>query len=173
MRRKPTWDPPSKSTSRAAAEPRSVRLCGWTLRLDFDRPAIFEFGIFDHDGNSVANDAIVRVVAVFNTPLVDHADVSADAAILVDDGPFDDAAAVNAQRGMVGTAGPLHIRRLVEIGTHDDRIANRDVLADDAAQADHAVFNDRSLPNAAAVGDQAALDLRTLDAVGGRKRARE
>ena len=80
----------------------------------------------------------------------------ADAAVLVDDRPFDDAPVADADRRLASASvGRQLLGRFVVVGPHEHRVADRDVVADEAPQADHAVLDPRAFADQAAVGDQA------------------
>ena len=56
----------------------------------------------------------------------------------------------------------------VKIGTHNIRVADRHVVANDTAQTDHAVFDRNSCADPATIGDQAAANRRRFES-GGRQ----
>src|SRR5204863_5082665 len=107
--------------------------------------------------NAFADDAGFVFAALFELLLVHDADVLADAAILVEDRAFDVAAAADAERRLAGVQGAAVV--VVEkVGPHDDGVLDCDAFADDAPQADDAVFNCATAADLAAVGDQTMLD---------------
>ena len=110
------------------------------------------------------------VSGVVSQPLVvDDADAGADAAVFVDDRPSMTRASADAQGRRSAGRRLRSASAFVEVGPHQDRIADRDVAADAAAQADDAVFDRGPLFDRAAVADQAAADRGAVDPRGGQK----
>ena len=119
---------------------------------------------FGHHHDAVADHAEGRFLGVLQPLLVDDPHVAADAGVLVDDRPFDVRAVAHAQRRVaVGVMGRDVVGGLVEVGPHQDRVANDHVAADAAAQPDHAVFDHRPRLDHRAVGHQAAADRGAVD----------
>src|SRR5688500_17729821 len=112
--------------------------------------AVREHAVFDDVGNAFADDAGFVVAAGFELLLVDDPDVFADAAVLVEDRAFDVAAAADAERRLAGVHGAA-VFVFEEIGPHDDGVFDRDPFANDAPQADDAVFDGAAAANLAAV----------------------
>src|SRR6187551_1420293 len=118
--------------------------------------SIRQHAILLHDGYSVPDDAGFILAAVLDVLLVDDPHVLSQPAILIENCPFDVAAAADAQMRQAAIGGPTMI--FVEIvGPHDHGVFDRDPFADNAPQADHAVLDVAAAADLAAVGHQAVL----------------
>ncbi len=132
------------------------------IKAALQRPIVGKRGAFDHHRNAIANDAIFRVFAVLDSLVVDDSHVSANTAVFVEDGSFDYAAGTDANGWAVG------LSRFIGgcfkgISTHDDRVPNGHVFANNTTQPNHAILNDGPFADPASVGDQASLHCRVID----------
>ena len=87
---------------------------------------------------------------------------SADMAVLVDNGPFDPGSFTDCQRDVVAAFRHLHDFVLIIIGTHQDRISNRDIRSDHAPQSRDTVFDNGAVADTAGAMD--LLEGKTIQA---------
>ena len=91
--------------------------------------------------------------------LVAHADVGADAGVLVEDGVLDDAAVADAEVGQAAARfSAFSCVRFVAVGADDDAVFQDDVVADLRAHADDAVGDLRASADDAAVADEDVIE---------------
>src|SRR5207244_4553116 len=110
---------------------------------------------FGDDNNAVADD-VVLTFFVLDSPLVDDADVLADAAVLVENSPFDHRAVAdtNVRETASLILGTFRVS-LEPVGANGDGVFDCHIAANAAPQTDDTVGNLRSRVNQETIDDQA------------------
>src|SRR5262249_24553404 len=117
------------------------------------------------DDNDAVADHVIAPLFILDMPAVDDLHVMADATVLVQDGPLDHAVVADVEIAKTPAAvGGAFLRRLKAVGADQDRVAQRDVAAEVAADADDAPLQAGAGPYHATVTDQAVLQVGRTDA---------
>ena len=125
-----------------------------------------------HDGDAVTDGHVVEVGVGRVIGRAFDVHVLADLTILVDDRAADRAPLADSHARLLECfilGGRTRDR--VEVGSHEDRVSNRDVSADVAAKTDHAPLDAGSRLDDATVRQEALGDRCSVDAGGGSDRA--
>ena len=116
-----------------------------------------ERGVLFHDQNAVSNRAVIAQSAFFGSIVINYLCSWADTTVFVNDGAFDGGACPDANGQLIDIRSFDFVGSFVEIGPHHHRIANRDILTDVAAEANHTILNPSARFNDASISNQAAF----------------
>src|SRR5437588_9634651 len=116
--------------------------------------AVRHDGGFWNDHDAFADD-IAFAHLVLDAAAVDNLNIASNTAILVQDRALDDRAVAHAEVGNTAAlvVGALGVG-LETVGADDDRVMNRRIVADPAANANYRAVNPRALLDYAAVADE-------------------